>query len=101
MNSSECVRAYRLAGDRLQIGVCEPGVLVFSWSMWLIWPSNGMMTDQPTLVIDGDSWCILVGDCADFVLRLNSYSQMLEGRILRGEVMRDLRALGYVDLTGR
>lgn len=94
-------KGYRIAGDRLQIGVCEPGSVAFAYSMWLVWPASGMLTDHPTLAVDGDSWFLIVGDCADLMQRLNGYSQELAGRVLLGEVEWDLRRMGYRNLTGR
>lgn len=100
--TEEFEKGYRIAGDRLQIGVCEPGSLVFAYSMWLVWPASGMLTDFPTLVVDGDSWSILTGLCSGVMQTLDGYSQELGGRVLLGEVERDLRLrLGYRNLTGR
>ncbi len=94
-------KSYRMAGNRLQIGVCDPGGLAFAYSMWMIWPASGMLTDHPTLVVDGESWLLITGFCADLMQRLDGYSQELAGRVLLGEVERDLREMGYRNLTGR
>ncbi len=102
MKTEKMEKGYRIAGNRLQVGVCDPGGLVFAYSMWLVWPMSGMMTDHPTLAVDGESWFLITGLCADFMQRLDVYSQELAGRVLLGEVERDLRLeLGYRNLTGR